>query len=169
MYLDKIIHSHRSAAAHEQRNLDDLVEQVSSLPQTRGFERHLRQASTQHLAVIAEIKRKSPSKGMIHEFVSVEQTSISYMQGGASALSILTDTEFFGGKNDDLTTARKFNYCPILRKDFTLKPFTFSREICREIHRIHRKTLKTVEMCRKLQKSWAITEIVDFFNFYLTQ
>ena len=45
------------------------------------------------------------------------------MQGGASAISILTDTEFFGGKNEDLTTARKFNYCPILRKDFTIDEY----------------------------------------------
>jgi indole-3-glycerol phosphate synthase len=75
------------------------------------------------VGIIAEIKRKSPSKGMIHEFVSIEQTSISYMQGGASALSILTDTEFFGGKNEDLTTARKFNFCPILRKDFVIDEY----------------------------------------------
>ena len=75
------------------------------------------------MGIIAEIKRKSPSKGMIHEFVSIEQTSISYMQAGASALSILTDTEFFGGKNEDLTTARKFNYCPILRKDFVIDEY----------------------------------------------
>jgi len=75
------------------------------------------------LGIIAEIKRKSPSKGMLHEFVSIEQTSIGYMQGGASALSILTDTEFFGGKNEDLTTARKFNFCPILRKDFTIDEY----------------------------------------------
>jgi indole-3-glycerol phosphate synthase len=75
------------------------------------------------IGIIAEIKRKSPSKGMIHETVSIEQTSISYMQGGASAISILTDSEFFGGKNDDLTMARKFNYCPILRKDFTIDEY----------------------------------------------
>ncbi|MCK5471320.1 MAG: indole-3-glycerol-phosphate synthase TrpC, partial [Cyclobacteriaceae bacterium] len=73
--------------------------------------------------IIAEIKRKSPSRGIIHEFVSIEQTSISYMQAGASAISILTDTEFFGGENEDLTTARKFNYCPILRKDFTIDEY----------------------------------------------
>ncbi len=73
--------------------------------------------------IIAEIKRKSPSKGMIHEFVSIEQTSIGYMQAGASALSILTDTEFFGGTNNDLTTARKFNFCPILRKDFIIDAY----------------------------------------------
>jgi indole-3-glycerol phosphate synthase len=73
--------------------------------------------------IIAEIKRKSPSKGMINPHVSVERTSIGYMQAGASALSVLTDTHFFGGSNDDLMTARKFNFCPILRKDFTIDEY----------------------------------------------
>ena len=73
--------------------------------------------------IIAEIKRKSPSKGIINPYVSVERTSIGYMQAGASALSVLTDKNFFGGSNDDLTTARKFNFCPILRKDFTIDEY----------------------------------------------
>ncbi|TPE43159.1 indole-3-glycerol phosphate synthase TrpC [Pontibacter mangrovi] len=73
--------------------------------------------------IIAEIKRKSPSKGDINPYVSVERTSISYMQAGASALSVLTDGPYFGGKNEDLMTARKFNYCPILRKDFTVDEY----------------------------------------------
>ncbi len=73
--------------------------------------------------IIAEIKRKSPSKGVINAYVSVERTSIGYMQAGASALSVLTDTEFFGGTSEDLTTARKFNFCPILRKDFTIDEY----------------------------------------------
>ena len=73
--------------------------------------------------IIAEFKRKSPSKGMINEFADVEKISIGYMQAGASALSILTDSHFFGGKNEDLTIARKFNFCPILRKDFTVSEY----------------------------------------------
>lgn len=73
--------------------------------------------------IIAEIKRKSPSRGVINAYVSVERTSIGYMQAGASALSVLTDGNFFGGSNQDLTTARKFNFCPILRKDFTIDPY----------------------------------------------
>jgi indole-3-glycerol phosphate synthase len=75
------------------------------------------------VGIIAEFKRKSPSKGMINPYVSVERTSVGYMQAGASALSVLTDTSFFGGKNEDLTTARKFNFCPILRKDFTIDEY----------------------------------------------
>src|SRR5215216_2367929 len=49
--------------------------------------------------IIAEFKRKSPSKGVINAYASVERTSIGYMQAGASALSVLTDKEFFGGNN----------------------------------------------------------------------
>ncbi|ALJ00422.1 indole-3-glycerol phosphate synthase TrpC [Rufibacter tibetensis] len=73
--------------------------------------------------IIAEYKRKSPSKGTINAYAPVERTSIGYMQAGASALSILTDANFFGGKNEDLTTARKFNFCPILRKDFVVEEY----------------------------------------------
>lgn len=73
--------------------------------------------------IIAEYKRKSPSKGIINAYVPVERTSIGYMQAGASALSILTDTPYFGGKSEDLTTARKFNFCPILRKDFVVEEY----------------------------------------------
>lgn len=73
--------------------------------------------------IIAEIKRKSPSKGIINAHVSVERVSIGYMQAGASAISVLTDQKYFGGSNADLTTARKFNFCPILRKDFTVDEY----------------------------------------------
>jgi len=73
--------------------------------------------------IIAEFKHKSPSKGMINEFASVEQVTVGYMQAGASALSVLTDEKYFGGSNRDLTEARKFNYCPILRKDFIIDEY----------------------------------------------
>lgn len=73
--------------------------------------------------IIAEFKRKSPSKGYINQFASVEEVSIGYMQAGASAISVLTDNQFFGGNNGDLSTARKLNYCPILRKDFIVDEY----------------------------------------------
>ena len=73
--------------------------------------------------IIAEFKRKSPSKGIINAHASVERTSIGYMQAGASALSVLTDKQFFGGNNEDLMIARKFNFCPIIRKDFTIDEY----------------------------------------------
>jgi indole-3-glycerol phosphate synthase len=73
--------------------------------------------------IIAEFKRKSPSKGMINEHASLQDTTVGYVRAGASALSILTDKRFFGGSNDDLTHARSFNHCPILRKDFTIDEY----------------------------------------------
>lgn len=73
--------------------------------------------------IIAEIKRKSPSKGVINQLVSVEKTSMGYVQAGAAALSILTDFHFFGGSNDDLMMARMHNDCPILRKDFIVDEY----------------------------------------------
>ena len=73
--------------------------------------------------IIAEIKRKSPSAGIINQNVSIERTSIGYMQAGASALSILTDSKYFGGSNEDLKEARKFNFCPILRKEFIIDTY----------------------------------------------
>lgn len=78
---------------------------------------------TDRLGIIAEFKRRSPSRGVINAYADVEQVTIGYMQAGASALSVLTDEHFFGGRNEDLQTARKFNYCPILRKDFVISEY----------------------------------------------
>lgn len=73
--------------------------------------------------IIAEIKRSSPSTGTLKNNIDIERLSIAYMQAGATALSVLTDQHYFNGCNEDLTTARKFNYCPILRKDFTIDKY----------------------------------------------
>lgn len=73
--------------------------------------------------IISEFKRKSPSKGWINGSAEVEAVSIGYMQAGASALSILTDKDFFGGSNEDLQVARQFNFCPVLRKDFIVSEY----------------------------------------------
>lgn len=75
------------------------------------------------VGILAEFKRQSPSKGLINGFADVEKTTIGYMQAGASGLSVLTDKKYFGGKNEDLTTARNFNFCPILRKDFVVDEY----------------------------------------------
>lgn len=73
--------------------------------------------------IIAEFKRKSPSKGNINLYATVEETTTAYMQANVSALSILTDQQFFGGTKDELTAARKLHYCPILRKDFIINEY----------------------------------------------
>ena len=73
--------------------------------------------------IISEFKRKSPSKGNINPYAKVEEVTVGYMQAGSSGLSILTDTHFFGGSNQDLLKAREFNFCPILRKDFIIDEY----------------------------------------------
>ncbi len=72
--------------------------------------------------IIAEFKRKSPSKGIINDKVSVEEVTKAYTAQGASGLSVLTDRAFFGGTNDDLEQART-NDLPILRKDFIIDEY----------------------------------------------
>lgn len=73
--------------------------------------------------IIAEFKRKSPSRGMINAQADVVTTTRGYSEAGASALSILTDKQYFGGSSEDLMAARQVNSCPILRKDFIVDEY----------------------------------------------
>ncbi len=73
--------------------------------------------------IIAEFKRKSPSKGVINDDVSVKEVTTGYAASGASALSVLTDTVFFMGHKADLIEARNNNAIPILRKDFMIDEY----------------------------------------------
>jgi indole-3-glycerol phosphate synthase len=123
LYLDKIVQSHREDASRDQRILDDLVSQARAMSSTRGFGDRLVRDSHEHLCVIAEIKRKSPSKGVLHAHLDVAQIASSYEQGGASCLSVLTDERFFGGSVEDLQVARASTSLPVIRKDFTVSEF----------------------------------------------
>lgn len=75
---------------------------------------------TSHVAVIAEVKRRSPSKGVIRAELSAAEQAGRYEQGGAAAASILTEPEHFGGSAEDLASARRTVRIPLLRKDFTI-------------------------------------------------
>ena len=123
MYLDKIVQNHRDVASRDQRNLDDLVGQARALSSTRGFAEQLVQGSRENLCVIAEIKRMSPSKGVLHANLDAARIASLYEQGGASCLSVLTDEHFFGGSVEDLQIARASTSLPVIRKDFTVSEF----------------------------------------------
>ncbi len=79
--------------------------------------------SKDKLGIIAEIKRQSPSKGIINPNVNVEQISKGYVEAGVSGISVLTDVNYFGGSNEDLKEVRKHNNCPVLRKDFMVDEY----------------------------------------------
>jgi indole-3-glycerol phosphate synthase len=89
----------------------------------RGFIRHLEPDDTDQVYIIAEIKRASPSKGIIREHLDPAASAEAYQKGGASAISVLTEDHFFKGSVDDLIAARFAAALPVLRKDFILSSY----------------------------------------------
>ena len=123
-YLDAILAHHRARVADDTRDLGDLIVAAREAPATRGFRAAL--AAEDRLAVIAEIKRRSPSKGDLNAGLDAAATAKSYQVGGASCLSVLTDEPHFGGSAADLRAARSATELPVIRKDFTVD----LRDIC---------------------------------------
>ena len=126
-YLDRILDAHRARAAADRRKLGPLVEQARELPATRGFRASLvDHAQRDGTAVIAEVKRRSPSKGALAADLDPAALARAYAEGGAACVSVLTDAEFFGGSSADLAAARQAGGRPVLRKDFTVD----ARDVC---------------------------------------
>jgi len=117
-YLDRIVDAHRAAAQDEGRPLDALRDRARDMPPTRGFRAAIERTAA--LAVVAEIKRRSPSKGDLNADLDPAVLAMTYEDGGACCLSVLTDHEFFGGSAHDLMEARTVTKLPVLRKDFTV-------------------------------------------------
>jgi len=110
------------ASARERVPLEKLKEQIAALPATRDFLAALR-AGAPKPAVIAEIKKASPSKGVIREDFDPEAIARGYAAGGASCLSVLTDKAFFQGGFEVLVQVRQVVDLPLLCKDFILSPY----------------------------------------------
>ena len=110
------------AASRERLSLQKLQQQVADLPATRDFLAALR-ASCRKPAVIAEVKKASPSKGVIREDFDPEAIARAYAAGGASCLSVLTDKAFFQGGFEVLVQVREAVDLPLLCKDFILSPY----------------------------------------------
>ncbi|MFL2987389.1 MAG: indole-3-glycerol phosphate synthase TrpC [Candidatus Poriferisodalaceae bacterium] len=116
-YLDRIIVEHRDRAAADRRPLEGLLEQAAQCQVPRQFSYALKEPG---LSVIAEVKRRSPSKGDLFADLDPAVLAEQYMRGGAACLSVLTDWPNFGGSSRDLEEARSAVELPVLRKDFTV-------------------------------------------------
>ena len=116
-YLDRIVAAHRAAATNDRRLVRGLHAEAEDQPPARGFRAALRRDGLQ---VIAEIKRRSPSKGDLNLGLDPARMAQLYETGGAACLSVLTDVQHFGGSVADLRAARAGCALPVLRKDFTV-------------------------------------------------
>src|SRR5580692_8954969 len=112
-YLDEILAAHRVAAAADRRDIDALVAEAEACGPPRAFTAAL--VATDGLAVIAEIKRRSPSRGDLDPDLDPAAVAGDYEGGGAACLSVLTDRTYFGGSPDDLARARAACRLPVLR------------------------------------------------------
>ena len=104
--------------------LDELQRRARAADAPRGFARALQeQAARKQPAVIAEVKKASPSKGVLRENFVPAELARSYEQGGATCLSVLTDVDFFQGSDEYLQQARAACGLPVIRKDFMVDPY----------------------------------------------
>lgn len=121
--LDKIVARKKEevASAKAKNSIQDLEIFPAFSRETYSLKSFLTDPSKS--GIIAEFKRKSPSKGIINDKVTVEEVTMGYAKAGASALSVLTDHDFFMGHENDLIAARRVNEIPILRKDFMVDEY----------------------------------------------
>lgn len=122
--LDQIVTATRRKVAETRRTADmrDLERRAEShVP--RGFRENLKKMARSGVAVIAELKKASPSRGLIREDFDPEKLAKELEAGGAAALSVLTDEEFFQGSLENLRIASESTHLPCLRKDFIVDEF----------------------------------------------
>ena len=121
--LDKIIDRKKSEVALRKKDMS--ISELERAPFYKSETFSLKQflLDEKRTGIIAEYKRKSPSKGVINDVATVEEVTTAYAENGASGISVLTDTEFFGGTLADLQKAAILNRIPLLRKDFMIDEY----------------------------------------------
>ncbi len=118
MFLENIL-SRKRLRQHQRKNWTCKEDMLAKAPEIRGFRAALCQATPP--VIIAELKRSSPSKGVLSDNLDPVEWAQEYEAGGAAAISVLTEENFFGGSLDDLRKVREVCSLPLLRKDFLLE------------------------------------------------
>lgn len=111
------------SAGKEEISTAELTTRLRDCAPTRGFEKQLRAKLANGPSIIAEVKKASPSAGVIREDFQPDQIARSYEKAGAACLSVLTDRDYFKGSDDYLQLARNACRLPVLRKDFMVDPW----------------------------------------------
>ena len=122
--LEKIIETKKTEVAELKANMPlyELHRQAAAAPAPAGFAAALKAASVSGYGLIAELKKASPSKGLIRADFDIPTLARAYADGGASCLSVLTDRHYFQGDDAFLMAARTVSSLPVLRKDFMIDP-----------------------------------------------
>jgi indole-3-glycerol phosphate synthase len=124
MYLPEILTHTRAIVAERKASADlDALEREASMHRPRGFAQALRNKAAHGPAIIAELKKASPSKGLIRTDFDAASLAVEMEQAGAAVLSVLTEERFFQGSLENLRRASAAVSIPCLRKDFIVDPF----------------------------------------------
>lgn len=127
MILDEIVANKKDEVKNRKMvfPLSELKARIKDLPDTKGFKNAIARDKEKDAPVrlIAEIKKASPSKGIIREDFNPQRIACIYQEGGASAISVLTEERYFLGSIDNLSVVRRVVSIPILRKDFIFDPY----------------------------------------------
>ncbi|WNQ09276.1 indole-3-glycerol phosphate synthase TrpC [Paenibacillus aurantius] len=122
MFLDRIVDTKRREVEGLKNgfSLAEMEKKIAELPPTRGFARALTEGRQRRMGLIAEVKKASPSKGLIREDFEPAAIAKAYEEAGTDCISVLTDTDYFQGSNAYLSAVRQVVKVPLLRKDFTI-------------------------------------------------
>lgn len=124
MFLNRIVDTKLEEVAQlkSTTTVAKLEQEIASLPACRGFIKALRESKNRSMGLIAEVKKASPSKGLIREDFAPDVLAAAYERAGADCISVLTDGPYFQGANEYLQLVKSTVNVPLLRKDFTIDP-----------------------------------------------
>jgi len=152
MILDQILSDVRDGLARRKKQtpLEELELSLDYCGVPRDFGRALR---SERVEIIAEIKRASPSKGWLNQYLDVPKLATSYARGGAAAISVLTEPNWFKGDPAYLTTARQVVNLPLLYKDFILEPY--------QIYEARSHGADAILLIASLLSSFELSELIE--------